>query len=656
MSTKQRLVGFDYETYMPPRHGKATLAGVQEAVCLGLYYPETGENPLYLAEDGTPLILDLLRDPEVVLVGHNCAAFDLPVFIDDCQRRGIEGSLEAVFDAIDGGRIIDTMLASQLGSIAQGGVARRPNDLAGCAKRYLGIDVEGKHGKDAWRKRYAELAGVPVEYWPKAAYDYARLDAEYTVKIWQAMTDRPRVEHSADLGLQICAAFSLGLAKAHGLRVDPDWATRLWDYFAGEQARYAGELLEHGIMRADGTKDTAKIRNVFEDAWVAKLGHVPAERRSDTGLISTAKEHFFALSDLYSDDEDMDPAFRSYAQYNRATSNLSIWLAPIMDAVDAGHSLHPSYTVLLNTGRVSAKSPSIMNIPGRLRGDDQARRDADPTCVVPMDIRGCFVPAPGFVFVACDYVAFEMSGLAQVLANIAGEITPLGTAINEGQDLHCKVAAYIVGSTYEEAVRLKDAGDPVLKRYRGLAKVMNFSAPTGAGLDGYVTQARTGYGLTITVNDARRALDAWQRAWPEMRTVYDPWIHGSRSFDGSYRVQQHGPGGIEGWAKRGRRWRVRRCEAQTEAANTAFQGIAADAAKYAMYLLAKACYVDRTSPLYGSRVPLFVHDEFVIETPAEGAEAAQAELERIMVLGAQSFIPDIAIRVESNILPDRWSK
>lgn len=657
MTKTRRLIGFDLETFLSPKHGKATLRGTQQPVCYAFHEPATETTELLLGEEGARRLLCLLRDPDVDLVAHNGAKFDLPCFVSDCQSRGIPGSLEAVFAALGSHRVKDTMLAAMLGNLRRGGTQAGPVDLAGCARRFLGVDVVGKHGPDSWRKRYNELDGVPVEHWPAAARDYASLDAVYCAQIWEAMHSGGRPLYTADLPLQTCAAFSLALAKAWGVAVDGEWAGMLWDHFEATRDELAHDLRRLGIMRDDGTVDTKAKQAVFEAAWLDRLGRVPDEHRTTkTREIATNKEATTALEDLYPSTEDMPEAFGVLTKYNRARTAMATWIEPFLDAAEAGHSLHPNVTTLLNTGRISMSAPNLQNVPGRLRGDDFDRRAVDPECIVPMQIRGCVVPRTGCRLVACDYSALEMSTLAQCCANLAGEVTPLGAAINDGMDLHSFVAAHLLNITYEEAIDRKKAEDPDFKRWRALAKIMNFSAPTGASLDGFVVQARVTAGLRITVEEARIALDAWQRAWPEMPSIYYPWIDACRQFDGTYNLVQHGPGGIGQWNKAGLPWRTRLCDKLTVARNSPFQGLASDLMKYAQYLVTKACYIEPESPLYGSRVPLCIHDELVIEAPADRVEEARMELERLMVLGGEAFCPDVAIRVESHVLEGRWEK
>lgn len=90
--------------------------------------------------------------------------------------------------------------------------------------------------------------------------------------------------------------------------------------------------------------------------------------------------------------------------------------------------------------------------------------------------------------------------------------------------------------------------------------------------------------------------------------------------------------------------------------NTMFQGLAADCAKNAGFLIARACYAEPNSPLYSCRIVNFVHDEVILEIPIDPWMHERAmELARLMKLGADVYLPDVPSVVEP-LLAKRWSK
>lgn len=80
--------------------------------------------------------------------------------------------------------------------------------------------------------------------------------------------------------------------------------------------------------------------------------------------------------------------------------------------------------------------------------------------------------------------------------------------------------------------------------------------------------------------------------------------------------------------------------------NTLFQGLAADGAKLALWLVWREGY----------RIVNFIHDEFVVEIPDDGeAEQHRERIKQLMIEGMKMVVPDVRIGVES-VISDRWSK
>lgn len=93
----------------------------------------------------------------------------------------------------------------------------------------------------------------------------------------------------------------------------------------------------------------------------------------------------------------------------------------------------------------------------------------------------------------------------------------------------------------------------------------------------------------------------------------------------------------------------------TTLCNHAFQHLAAIGAKHALWQVTKECYVDKESPLYGSRPILFIHDEIIIEVPIEKADAAARRHSQVMIDAMREFTPDIPIVAEPTLMT-HWYK
>jgi DNA polymerase I-like protein with 3'-5' exonuclease and polymerase domains len=113
-------------------------------------------------------------------------------------------------------------------------------------------------------------------------------------------------------------------------------------------------------------------------------------------------------------------------------------------------------------------------------------------------------------------------------------------------------------------------------------------------------------------------------------------------YDGTYLVVQPRSGRVRG-----------RCS-YTEACNSPFQGLAADAAGETLWRLFLA-NMDPRSALYGCGQVLFAHDENVTEAPIGREEEVRAEQDRIMIDTFARWCPDVPIKVES-FIADYYTK
>ena len=105
------------------------------------------------------------------------------------------------------------------------------------------------------------------------------------------------------------------------------------------------------------------------------------------------------------------------------------------------------------------------------------------------DIRACFLPRPGFKFVAVDYNNLELLAVGHQLLGVYGHST-LVDIINSGDcptDLHSKFAALLKSReekttiTYEDFIARKHEKE--FKAYRGKGKPMSLGRPGGMGYD-----------------------------------------------------------------------------------------------------------------------------------------------------------------------------
>jgi DNA polymerase I len=543
------------------------------------------------AGDALAYFRDLLENPNVRLIGHN-VAFDMAVMI-----HADPSLAPRIFDAYSKDRVVCTQVNETMDWIGSR-AGTQSFSLAACAKRHLDVEMAGKAGEDAWRFRYRELEGIPVKDWPIEARSYALLDARYTYDVWQAQDRWP------DLHNQVRAAFALHLMGCWGVRTDPIASIKLEKRLRKEEKEILEKLEGTGFIRPNGTKDTKAIRAAVEAAY---NGEPPL---TEKGSVSTSRETLT---------ESGDQSLANLAELGTVAKEITAFVPVVKAGVE--FPINPRWNVLVNSGRTSCRGPNLQQLPKR------------------PGVRECFVPRPGNVFFGADYSVNELRTLAQCLFWEFGE-SKMRDALLRGQELHLTTAAAILEISYEEALSRFAKGDKEVKGARTLSKVENFGLPGGLSPKTFVLYAK-GFGVTITEAQARTLKAEWLDAYPEMRWYFQ--ARGDETSAGPYTVEQPWSG------------RFRAGVGYCDGLNTRFQGLAADGAKQAMWEIAREMYAVPDSPLFGTRMVAFIHDEFLCEGPEDKASAAAYRLADLMVKGMDKVAPDVP-HIAEPYLSRRWYK
>jgi len=619
-SSAIRTVAFDTETYLIEPGNLAP-----KLVCLS-YHDEEGCE-FMLADEGIEWLREALMDPEVILVGHN-VAFDFGV----CVAKSPD-LLPLVFQAYEEGRVRDTMIRDKLLLLAQGrlsydfkqGNRRTKFSLAEVVRRRLSVDIsEGKSEEGAWRFRYAELDGVPLVDWPTEAIRYALNDAMWTWKVHDNQSRRfvtEGAEYAGDWGItnevqQTQAAWGLHLMSVWGIRTDKEAVERLEAELRPKVEEMRRKLLSAGLMKRKTvkgeeklSKNLAAIREKVTAAYSAQGREAP---RTDKGSISTSRQTLV---------ESGDSLLMEFGAETNAEKLLTTFLPVLQQGTEV--PLNPGYDVLKESGRTSSFKPNIQQLP-RAGG-----------------VRECFVPREGNAFIAADYATLELCCLAQICLDLFG-YSKMGDAINADNDLHLEMGATLMGITYHEALMRRMVEDKEVAHFRQLSKCVNFGYPGGLGAETFTRFAKATYGVDIGLEEASSLKEQWLGKWPEMRDFFRH-VGGLSSFGNDFTIVQH------------RSKRQRGGTSFTAGCNTLFQGLAADGTKEAIWRVAKECYGDPESPLFGARPVAFIHDEILLECPVETIHEVAERLCEVMVEAMKVYTPDVDISVEAAAML-RWYK
>lgn len=550
-----------------------------------------------------------------------------------CILRTFPNLWDLVWKAYSKDSIVCTSIREKLIDIAVGdlpfyydktGKKRKMEtySLEEIAAKRLGKKVE--KGSDTWRTRFEELDGVPFEEWPLDAKKYALDDADVCREIY---TNQERRAHEINYSLptqfeDTRADFALALMSTWGVRVDVPRVKKLWSTTVDRMTELAAEIDKSGLatwkpqdqldLGENRPKEVPDVKKSMKILRAAIEEHYPGEPpKTPKGSIQTGREviercHFEPLEKL--------------SEFERLRKITNTYLRKMFEPV-----VHARFEAIGGvSNRTSCSTPNLQNQPN-LAG-----------------LRECFVPRPGFVFLACDFDSQEMRTLAQSCLDIVGR-SKLAERYQADRhfDPHLEFAAKLAGLTVDEAVEKFLAEDPFIKKLRQKAKICNFGFPGGMAPKTLVDYAR-GWGVEINAQQAKDFQDIWFEQWSEMRAY----------FDHIQALVGHGGGGTSTHPQSGfRRGSLGYCDAS----NGYFQTLAAHASKAALFEVSRRCYNDRRSALFGLRAVLFVHDEIILETPERGSHEAAMELERVLVESMEKWTPDIPAAASSTLM-NVWSK
>lgn len=585
-----------------------------ELVCVT--WASGGQSGLLAWHESLRYLRGWLSDPNTLLYGHNFA-FDMAVV---CQQ--FPELFPLVFKAYEENRITCTMLRAMLqdcasGTLREGRKGKGGYSLEALVFKLLDKDISADKGADSWRTRYAELRNIAPEFWPKAARDYAVNDAILTEEVF--LLQESRANPADVFGCEFIEArahFGLKLIEAYGMTTDKPTV----DTFKAECELHAYALNEKlraaGIQREDGTEDAEALRARVAEAF-AKMGKKPPlTAGGKTGTNKKIKTDGDTLLEC----TDVDPLLKTLADESVWVDNLSRYI-PILERGCGGLPYHYRYNSILVTGRTSSTPPQNPPRKGLFRE--------------------CHKPRPGFVYSFVDFSQLELCTLSQVNLWL-NKRSAMADAINAGKDLHSILAAQTIGMGYEAFKARVDAEDSTADEQRFHAKAGNFGFPGGMGPEGFVAYAK-GYGIAMSVGKARMLRNAWLASFPEMHDYFS-------------RIKAHFKGRETATIRQYVTGRYRGDCFYTAACNTLFQGLAADGAKAAGFRLVKEAFAVPSSPFYGSRPVIFLHDEYGAEVPEEAAHDSAMRQKEIMVEAMQEHCPNVTIKASAPALMRRWYK
>ena len=280
------------------------------------------------------------------------------------------------------------------------------------------------------------------------------------------------------------------------------------------------------------------------------------------------------------------------------------WVGKLPELAADDGRVHTSFNqAVASTGRLSSADPNLQNIPLRTEWGVRTRR--------------AFVPEhPGWSLVSADYSQIEL----RVLAHVTDDAV-LVAAFRAREDIHASTAARVYGVPLE-------AVTPAMRR---LAKVVNFGILYG--LSEYGLARDTG----MTREAARAYIDQYFRTFSTISAYQDGILNIARSsgyVETLYGRRRHLPNLLAAQ-------RTIRGGAERQAINMPIQGTAADIMKMAMIATDARLRDDGLA----ARLLLQVHDELVLEAPADEVPQVAALLRETMGGAGALVVPlDVEVR------------
>ena len=371
-----------------------------------------------------------------------------------------------------------------------------------------------------------------------------------------------------DIELPLCPV--LARMEQVGFLVD---RKALYDF--GESLTSSIEQLQQSIWALAGEPFNIQSPKQLGSVLFERL-MLPAGKKTKTGWSTNA-----AVLDKL---RGKHPIVEQILDYRTLTKLKSTYADGLLKEISADGRIHTNFQMTVTaTGRLSSTEPNLQNIPVRRELGAQIRR--------------MFVASPGKVLVDADYSQIEL----RLLAHIANDETMIA-AFRSGEDIHAVTASQVFGVPLAEVTPLQ----------RSHAKAVNFGIVYG------ISAFSLAQDIGVFQSEAKAYMDS-----------YFAKYHGVHEYMTRVVEQAKADGYVT--TLFGRRRDLPELKSsnfnlrsfgERVALNMPIQGTAADIIKAAMVRVDARMRAEHLQ----ARLLLQVHDELIVECPAEEAETVKAIL------------------------------
>jgi len=432
-----------------------------------------------------------------------------------------------------------------------------------------------------------ESGGPPSEGWNEAAWQAAEV-ADLTAQVAPIL--RARIDEkdisSIYRDIELPLAPLLYRMERAGICLDTEVLAQLSQHLGQELEKLTNKICELA-GREFNINSPKQVGECFEAL------NIISGRKTSTGRVSTSKA---VLEELALTHE----LPRLIIEYRELEKLKSVYTDALPHQVAADGRIHGQLNqTVAATGRLSASDPNLQNIPIRT---ELGRR-----------IRRAFVAEPGNKLISADYSQLEL----RLLAHITRDEVMLD-AFQKGDDIHNRTSRLVFGAK----------SDAELKEARRFSKIVNFAI--AYAIEPWGLSQRVG----ISRQEARKVIDDYYTTYKGVRRYMD---------EIPVQAREHGYvrslyGRIRPLAGINDRNANIRKAAEREAINMPIQGTASDIVKIAMLRADEAFRREKLD----ARMLMQVHDELLVECPAEAAERVTQTLKREMENAVELDVPLVA--------------
>ena len=299
---------------------------------------------------------------------------------------------------------------------------------------------------------------------------------------------------------------------------------------------------------------------------------IPCKKKTKSGY-STKAEVLEELAPDY-------PIIKLILEYRSLAKLKSTYCDGLLKVIQADGRIHTSFNqVETRTGRKTSLEPNLQNIPIRTELGREMRR--------------FFVAESGSTLIDADYSQIEL----RVLAALANDENMIN-AFNNGEDIHKTTAAQVFNLPPEMVT-------PLL---RSRAKAVNFGIVYGIGAFSLAKD------IGVSVKEAKDYINGYLHHFSGVAEYMDKMIETAKD-NGYAETLFHRRRYLPELASSNH---MMRAFGERVARNMPIQGTAADIIKIAMIRVCESLEKENMK----SRLILQVHDELIVESPADEAEKA----------------------------------